>query len=47
MTPIAANKATPRLLNRHLPSSPRNVRQGEGTDASEYSWPRWLKTGLD
>jgi hypothetical protein len=37
MTPIAANKATPRLLNRHPPSSPEISEHGEVGGRREYS----------
>jgi hypothetical protein len=43
MTPITANRAAPRLLNRHPPSWPGNIcrgisRHGEVTVGGEYSW---------
>jgi hypothetical protein len=40
MTPIAANKIAPRLLNRHLPSPPESSRHAQTTERRDYSGPQ-------
>jgi hypothetical protein len=40
MTPIAANKTAPRLLNRHLPSPPERSRHAQTTERRDYSGPQ-------